>query len=174
MDSEIEREESMNNTTDEMVLIKKSELEALKSKAGERDQLYEKYLRLRAEFDNYKKFIERQKVDYLKYGNKRLLSEIIKIYEDFKRAVREIKDSQTRQGLNMILNNFSALLKNEGVIPIEAEGTEFNPDLHECLLVDYDPSLPEGYVTEVLEDGYYLNGKVLRPSKVKINKNNRN
>jgi molecular chaperone GrpE len=114
--------------------------------------------------------MERQKAQYLKYGNEKLLKEIIKLYDDLKRALKEFHDSQITQGLKLILNNFSTLLKNEGVEPIEAEGKEFNPCIHEAMLVEENPSLPEGAITEVLEDGYYLNGKVLRPSKVKINK----
>jgi molecular chaperone GrpE len=106
----------------------------------------------------------------LKYGTERILRDIIKVYEDLKRAIKgKNDDSQFTNGLKLILNNFSALLKREGVNPIEAEGTKFNPELHECMMVEQNPSAEDEMITEVLEDGYYLNGKVMRPARVKIN-----
>ena len=116
--------------------------------------------------------MDRQKTDCLKFGNQRLLKELIKLYDDLKRALSGTNSHDNTQlihGLKLILNNFSALLKNEGVAPIPVEGTSFNPDLHECMMVERDPSREDGEITDVLEDGYYLNGKVLRPARVKIN-----
>lgn len=170
MESQVKFQVSDENMTDETVIITKSEYDALKKKSEDANQLHEKLLRLHAEFENYKKFTERQKTHYLKYGNEKLLREIIKIYDDLKRALKDIKDAQISHGLKLILTNFSALLKSEGIEPIEAEGQVFDPDLHECMLIEQNPSLPDGFVTEVLEHGYKLNGKVLRPSKVKVNK----
>ncbi|HUY01366.1 MAG TPA: nucleotide exchange factor GrpE [Candidatus Deferrimicrobium sp.] len=155
---------------EETILLTKQEYESLKAKAKEAEDLYNKFLRLTAEFENYQKFMERQKADYLKYGTERILREIIKIYDDLKRALKgKNDDSQNTNGLKLILNNFSALLKREGVNPIEAEGAKFNPDLHECMMVEQNPSADDETITEVLEDGYFLNGKVMRPARVKIN-----
>ena len=150
------------------IFLSKETYKGLKRKAEEADKLYEKLVRLQADFENYKKFTERQKTEYLKFGTQRILKEIIKIYDDLKRAIKDHEDSPLICGLKLILNNFSALLKGEGVEPIPAEGELFNPDRHECMMVEDDPSVPEGTITGVLEEGYYLNGKVLRPSKVKI------
>jgi molecular chaperone GrpE len=152
------------------VLLTKQEYDALKKKAEDAEKLFDKYLRLQAEFENYKKFTERQKADYLKFGTQRILKELIKIYDDFLRALKDHSNSPLTHGLTLILNNLSALLANEGVTPIKAEGEMFDPCAMDCVMVEHDPSQPEGQVTEVLEEGYYLNGKVLRPSKVKVNK----
>ncbi len=152
------------------VLLTKQEYDALKKKAEDAEQLFDKYLRFQAEFENYKKFTERQKSDYLKYGQHKILKELIKIYDDLKRALKDHNNSPLTHGLTLILNNLSALLANEGVTPIKAEGEMFDPKLHECLLVEHDPSQPEGQVTEVLEEGYYLNDKILKCPKVKVNK----
>jgi len=158
------------NLEESSMLPKKIEYNELGRKIKEVEELKEKYLRLQAEFENYKKFMERQRVNYLRYSNEKLLQEVIKIYDDFNRALKGLNGAQFIQGLKLILNNFKTLLKNESISLIEAEGKQFNPEIHECMMVGEDPTLPEGLVTEILEDGYYLNGKVLRPSKVKVNK----
>ncbi|NVM27858.1 MAG: nucleotide exchange factor GrpE [Candidatus Helarchaeota archaeon] len=172
MDLESEFEVQDNNLEEETVLITSQEYDALKKKAIEAKELHEKYLRLLAEFENYKKFMERQKTNCLKFGNEKLLKAILKIYDDLKRALNGHvhADFPQADGLKLILENLSTLLKSEGVEPIEAEGRAFNPAVHECIMVEQDPSLPEGEITEVLEEGYYLNDKVLRPARVKINK----
>ena len=162
--------ETLDENSKEIILTKQ-EYNELRKKAEEVEALYDKLLRLQAEFENYKKFMDRQKANYLKYGNERILKELIKIYDDLKRALKGLEDSKFTQGLRLILNNFSALLKSESIDPIETEGKLFNPDIHECMMVEQNPSACDGTITEVLEDGYYLNGKVLRPSKVKVNMN---
>jgi molecular chaperone GrpE len=158
-------------TTEDSVLLSKEEYAKLKEKAKQAEELLDKYLRLQADFDNYKKFMDRQKATYLNYGNERILKELIKLYDDLKRAINA-HDPKSDKGLILILNKFSALLRNEGIEPIEAEGKKFNPDLHECMMVEQNPSLEDEVNTEVLEEGYKLKGKVLRPSKVKVNKLN--
>ena len=151
------------------VLITKDQYNALKKKTEEAEELHDKFLRLQAEFENYKKFMERQKLNWLKFGNEKLLKQLLKIYDDLKRALNGHNDSPFAPGIKLILSNISALLKSEGVAPIQAEGELFNPEIHECMMVEQDPSAPEGAITEVFEEGYYLNEKVLRPAKVKIN-----
>lgn len=168
MESKIKDEIVEASPEEESVFLTKEAYDGLKKKAAEADLLYDKLLRLQADFENYRKFTERQKAEYLKFGTQRILKELIKIYDDLKRAIKDHQDSPLYCGLKLILNNFSALLKSEGVVPIPAEGEIFNPDRHECMMVGDDPSAPEGTITEVFEEGYYLNGKVLRPSKVKI------
>ena len=170
MDLETELELEDEISREGKILLTKQEYEMLKKKAEAAEDLYDKYLRLRAEFENYKKFADRQKENYLKFGNHKILKNLLKIFDDLKRALNGHHDSPLFDGLKLILSNFSALLKDEGVLPIQAEGVLFNPDVHECMLVEQDPSVPDGVVTEVLEEGYYLNDKILRPAKVKINK----
>ena len=169
MDSETELELLDEVVEEDTVILTKSQYDALQQNVENAENLCEKFLRLQADFDNYKKFTDRQKATYLKFGNQKLLKEFIKIYDDLKRALNGNEGPQFT-GFKLILNNFSALLKSEGIEPIEAEGRKFNPEMHECMMVEQNPSLPEGAITETFEDGYYLNGKVLRPSKVKVNK----
>jgi molecular chaperone GrpE len=156
-------------SAEDTILLSKEEYAKLKETAKQLEELTDKYLRLQADFDNYKKFMDRQKATYLNYGNERILKELIKLYDDLKRAINA-HDPISDKGLILILNKFSALLKNEGIEPIEAEGKKFNPDLHECMMVEQNPSLEDEVNTGVLEEGYKLKGKVLCPSKVKVNK----
>jgi molecular chaperone GrpE len=154
---------------EESIVFSNEEYNKLREKAKEAVNIYDKYIHLKAEFENYKKFMERQKINYLNYGTESILKELINIYDDLKRAVNA-DEPKLNQGLILILNNFSALLKREGVESIEAAGKQFDPDLHECVVVEHNPALPDNSITGVVEEGYKLKGKVLRPSKVMVNK----
>lgn len=135
----------------------------------------DKYLRAKAELENYRKFMERQKSDYIKYSNEKLIIEFLRIYDDLKRAIKVIDNEDLRKediesGLKMILENFRKVLSEQGVETIDCTGL-FDPCKHECMMIEKNETLPDDTITEELQEGYCLNGKVIRPSKVKINKN---
>lgn len=134
----------------------------------------EKYLRAIAELANYKKFMEKQKSDYIKYANERLIIEFLRVYDDLIRAYNSINNNtnplEIKSGLKLIIENFGKILEKEGVRRIECIGQKFDPQKHECLIVEEinSPDIEDDIVIEELEKGYYLNGKVIRPSRVKI------
>jgi molecular chaperone GrpE len=137
------------------------------------DEAKDKYIRLSAEFDNYRKRTQREKMDLIKYGSEDVMKAILPLVDDFERA---IKHSQTatdvdalKQGLVLIHGKFAEFLKNNGVHVIEAEGKELDTDMHEAITKIPAPSDElKGKIVDVVEKGYKLNDKVIRFSKVVI------
>ncbi|HDP55130.1 MAG TPA: nucleotide exchange factor GrpE [Bacteroidetes bacterium] len=137
------------------------------------DEAKDKYIRLSAEFDNYRKRTQREKMDLIKYGSEDVMKAILPLVDDFERA---IKHSQTatdvdalKQGIVLIHGKFTEFLKNNGVHVIEAEGKELDTDMHEAVTKIPAPSDElKGKIVDVVEKGYKLNDKVIRFSKVVI------
>lgn len=142
---------------------------ALKKTLAEKtDQL----LRLQADFDNYRKFLEKDKADFVKFANERIIVEMLGIVDDFERALAAFKDEQHKKAIQMILQRFLKTLGEFGVKEIEANGKKFNPAEHEAFMQE-ESDKEEGAVLEVLQKGYALNGKIIRHAKVKVSKNKR-
>lgn len=146
------------------------ELKAIEEKLAE---MQDKYVRLSAEFDNYRKRTLREKMDLSKYGGENLLLMIIPLMDDFDRALSHM-DSSTdcaslKSGIDLIYNKFNDFLKQNGVKEIESLNTPFNVDLHEAVAkVPVEDNEKKGKVVDVLQKGYYLQDKVLRFSKVVV------
>jgi len=138
----------------------------------------EKYLnslvRTQADFDNYKKTNQRENERYRERVKEEMLKKLIKHYEDLLRAFNVLdlldKGESVKKGFKMIVENFEKFLKDEGVKPMLSEGEKFDPYNHEALMVEENEELPENTIIEVIDKGYYLNNKVLRPAGVKISK----
>lgn len=146
------------------------EVKAIEEKLAD---IQDKYIRLSAEFDNYRKRTLREKMELSKYGSEDMLLKIIPLMDDFDRALQHM-DTATdieamKNGINLIYLKFSEFLKQNGIREIEALNTIFNVDLHEA--VSKFPVTEEnlkGKVVDVVLKGYYLQEKVLRFSKVVV------
>jgi len=138
----------------------------------------EKYLnsliRVQADFENYKKANYRENERYRLRLKEEMLKKLIKHYEDLYRALKVLdslkKGESVKKGFKMIVENFEKFLEDEGVKPMHSEGEKFDPYKHECLLVEENEDLPENTILEEIDQGYYLNNKVLKPAGVKISK----
>ena len=152
----------------------KSELSETKKMLKEKTKIADDYLSklqwLQAEFENFRKRIDKEKNDYVKYANKNLIMKLLDSVDDFERIMNNIKDKEITDGLNMIYKNFLHVLENEGLKKIDASGKNFDPYKHEAFLQVVDSSKPENTVVEELQKGYMLNENVIRPAKVKISK----
>ncbi len=130
----------------------------------------ERFLRLAAEFDNYKKRTAREFDDIIKRANVRLLRELVDIVDNFERAMSAESEDHShkayRQGVELIYNQLSALLTKEGVTPIDAVGKPFNPHYHEAVMQTASDEYDEGTVTQEIQKGYRIGDKVLRHSRV--------
>ncbi|MCP4567681.1 MAG: nucleotide exchange factor GrpE [FCB group bacterium] len=130
----------------------------------------ERYMRLAAEFDNYKKRTAREFGDMIKSSNFRLLKAMIDILDNFERALdgdtESIDLKAYRQGVELIYNQFTDLLKRENVTTIEALGQSFNPNFHEAMLQQQSDEYDEGMVCGELQKGYKIGDKVLRHARV--------
>ena len=142
----------------------------------------EKYLnsllRTRADFENYKKSVQRDKENYDSRVKERVMRKLIDHYEDLLRAQEILKinnsDESIRNGFNMIIRNYEKTLEDEGLRPMKCKGEKFDPYQHESVLVEINNDLPENTIIEVIDKGYYLNNKVLKPARVKVSKKSKN
>lgn len=134
--------------------------------------LQDKYLRLAAEFDNYKRLSQREQRDYARFVNEGLLKELLPIIDNLERAVRSSKENQGRdgliQGVELILKQFAETLAKCGVRPIASVGQAFDPSCHQAVARVESNTVPAGSVVEEFQRGYYLHDRILRPAMVTV------
>ena len=136
-------------------------------------EMQDRYLRLSAEFDNYRKRTLREKIELTRHAGENILINIIPVMDDFERALKVMdtaSDSAAmKSGIELIYNKFRDFLVQNGIKEIEAVNNDFNVDLHDAIskVPASDESL-KGKVVEVVQKGYYLHDKVLRHSKVVV------
>ena len=135
-------------------------------------ETYERLLRVSADFENYRKRIEREKQEYVKFANERLLRDLLPIVDNLRRALRHAKESGDSPvvvaGVDLVLQEFLKVLERYGVTAIQSAGQMFDPALHEALqMVEVEDKEP-GSVIEELQSGYLLHGRVLRPALVTV------
>ena len=131
--------------------------------------LMDKFMRLQADFANYKRRTEAQKTEYVELGVKKIVNDLLPVLDNFERALDSIgeKDS-TYDGILMIKDQLTDVLKKEGIVEMKALGEEFDPTYHHAVLTEDSDEYDSGYVIEVLQKGYLINDKTLRPAMVKV------
>ncbi len=153
------------------------EIEILKSQIALEEQKYnesqDKYLRLSAEFDNYRKRTLKEKSDLLKTAGEDTIIKVLPVLDDFERAMAAMQTSKdieaVKDGITLIYNKLKETLTQLGIKEIESLNLEFNTDLHEAITKIPAPSEElKGKVVDVVQKGYYLHDKILRFSKVVI------
>lgn len=151
-----------------------AQLDVLKQKADEeRDRL----LRVLAEFENYKKRMNRQMEDYKKYANEALLKELLSVVDNLERAIMSSsnsigvsKESCVVEGVEMTLSEIRKIMEKFHVVPIEAQGKSFDPAFHEAVMQQESDEYPEKIVINVLQKGYMIHDRLLRPAMVIVSK----
>ena len=134
------------------------------------DEMTGKYVRLMAEFQNYKKRVSKEKDDLRVYANESLVVSLLEVIDNFERALEhESTDEGYVTGMQMIFKQIVETLKKSGLEEIEALGADFDPSFHNAVMTGDDPEFDSGKVTMVMQKGYTLNGKVIRASMVKVN-----
>ena len=166
---EIEKEE----TADEAETEEKEEPKKEPTAEEKLAELQDRYLRLSAEYDNFRKRTLKEKIDLQKSANENLLEAILPVADDFDRAMQSVDDAKdvkaVKEGMKLISGKFNGFLNQQGVKEIEAINKEFDTDLHEAITKIPAPSKKlKGKVVDVIQKGYFLNDKVLRFSKVVI------
>jgi molecular chaperone GrpE len=136
------------------------------------DEYLEGWQRSRAEFSNYKKRIEREQTQIYQTTAGNILKRYLDIIDDLERALKNRpQDNEGRtwaEGIELIYRKFLTILENEGVKPMQAEGQPFDPTLHEAVMSEDNPNYQSGQVIEVLQQGYLLGDRVLRPAMVRV------
>ena len=166
-DSEYNSEESIKDEESESQDTKIKELEKL---ANDNE---EKYLRLYAEFENYKRRIQKENQINATYKAQGVLTDILPSIDNIERALQIEGDDESfkslQKGVQMVHESLLRALKDNGLEEILAEGKEFDPNLHQAVVQDDNPDFKSGEVTQELQKGYKLKDRVLRPSMVKVN-----
>ena len=133
----------------------------------------DKYLRLAAEFDNYRKRTLKEKAELIKNGGEKTLTAILPVLDDFERALKNMEATEATQamkeGVELIFTKFNKVLAQEGLQKIETEGKDFDVDFHEAIALIPAPSEDlKGKILDCVQTGYTLNDKVIRHAKVAV------
>ncbi len=136
-------------------------------------ELQDKYLRLVAEYDNFRKRTLKEKIDLQRSANENMLGALLPVADDFDRALHSVEEAKdikaVKEGFKLIYGKFNVFMNQHGVKEIEAVNKEFDTDLHEAITKIPAPSKKmKGKVVDVIQKGYYLNDRVLRFAKVVI------
>ncbi|MFA4934382.1 MAG: nucleotide exchange factor GrpE [Candidatus Methanoperedens sp.] len=135
----------------------------------------DRYLRLNAEFDNFRKRILKEREEFIKYANEKLVLELIDVLESLERGIENTKKAGDKdkliEGMELVYKQFKNVLEKNGLTPIKAIGEKFDHYKHEAMMQTITDECDEGVILEEFARGYMLNGKVIRYSKVRVSKN---
>mgnify|MGYP001513009370 CR=1 FL=1 len=138
-------------------------------KDAEEEALNLKYMRLMADFQNFKRRTEKEKSDIYAFANEKIISELLNVIDNFESALAAGNaDDSFYKGMEMILKQLLGVVEKAGASEIAALGEDFDPNFHNAVMTEDSTEYESGKVTEVLQKGYILNNKVIRPSMVKV------
>jgi molecular chaperone GrpE len=174
--------DTLEDSEEQMVETEEITVEEPISEIEESGRLASEYLdhlqRLQAEFDNYKKRVDREKSELIEYASAELVSELIDIMENLERGVASAKGSDDIdsivKGMEMVSTQLKDILGSRGLKPIEAVGKKFDPHYHEAMMMTPTDEYPYNTVIEEFQQGYMIKDKVIRYSKVRVSVNENN
>ena len=156
-------------TVDEETVDEETVTEAAEETKEAEEELEVRFLRLAADFQNYKRRVVKEKSDIYAYANESLMVELLEVIDNFDRALEaDCTDKGMLEGMKMILKQFKGVLEKNGLEGIEAQGQEFDPNFHHAVMMESVENCKSGEITEVIQKGYMLNKKVIRPAMVKV------
>jgi len=158
---------------------RKDKAEEFKSKINDLEQelgeAKDKYLRLFAEFDNYKKRTVKERIDLMSTAGRETIASILPVLDDFDRAKKSAEDDDSSEsfseGVSLVYNKLHGIMKSKGVVVMESTGEDFDPELHEAITEIPAPTEDmKGKIIDTIENGYLLNDKIIRHAKVVVGK----
>lgn len=140
------------------------------SSGGDEAREYrDRYMRTLADFDNYRKRADREKTEFFKYALAAPMKDILPVLDNFDRALEHAEqEDDFHKGVLLIYKQLYEVLQKHGLRPIEEMGVHFDPNIHEAVIREEDPSVPSHTVVAVLQKGYFLHDRLLRPALVKV------
>lgn len=173
VNSETENTEKENNTSQENETVEVNENPEIPTAEEKYGELNDRFIRLHAEFDNFRKRTNREKIEIISNANEGVLKDLLPVLDDFERAIVNNENAtdieSIKEGFNLIFNKFKAILDAKGLKAMESKGEIFNSDLHEAIAnVPATDKHTVGKVIDDVEKGYYLNEKVIRFAKVVV------
>ncbi len=132
-------------------------------------KLNDRYLRTLADFENFRKRTDREKDDFRKYAMANVLRDLLPVLDNFDRALDHAEEGDDfHRGVLLIYKQLGDVLQKNGVKTIDEVGVRFNPNIHEAVMREENPDVPSQTVTAILQKGYYLHDRLLRPALVKV------
>lgn len=160
---EIERE--MRETAEEAVTPEAEDA----PRGGDGDAMRDRYLRTLADFDNFRKRTEREKADFVRYATSGVMREILPVLDNFERALDHAEEGdEFHKGVLLIYKQLQEVLQKHGLRAIEESGVRFDPNVHEAVVREEDETTPSQTVVAILQKGYFLHDRLLRPALVKV------
>jgi molecular chaperone GrpE len=168
------QEEGSEDDRDEGDSVEISDANQVDELTKKLDSEKDKFLRLYADFENYKKRTAREKTEIYAYANAPLIEKLLSVLDSFDNALKDYSDESGAiyDGFSMISNNLREILTVEGLIRIPTVGEPFNPNLHHGIATDDNESFDEDIITEEFMSGYQYKDRIIRPAMVKVNKKN--
>jgi molecular chaperone GrpE len=129
----------------------------------------DRYLRALADFENYRKRVEREKQDFFNYALSGFMKDLLPVLDNFDRALEHAEEGdEFHKGVLLIYKQLFDILQRHGLRPIDQAGLPFDPKIHEGVVREEDPSVPSHTVVAILQKGYFLHDRLLRPALVKV------
>ena len=172
-DIDINADENMSGTSHlNEPLGDDSEVDKLKA---ELDAAKDKFLRLQAEFDNFRRRSAKERIELMQTAGKDVINDMLVVVDDAERAQKQLESTEDvksiREGVTLVFNKLRSILQSKGLKPMETIGKEFDPDLHEAITEIPAPAKDlKGKVVDEVVKGYYLNDKIIRHAKVVVGK----
>ncbi len=172
VENKAEEEKAVEETSEETDNKEDEKTEEVNPLQAKYDALNNQYIRLAADFDNYRKRQEQEKEALLKYGAETTLKKMIEVLDNFERGLKAIETvedcEKVKECYNLAYKNFSDVLTKAGLETIKAEGETFDPNFHEAVMQTPSSEHPEHTIIAELQKGYKLGDKVLRPTLVNV------
>lgn len=170
-----DKQEEPETSQNEDVGVTGNSEKELKTLRKQLEEEKDRCLRLNAEFENQRKRLQKEKEEFVKYANEKLIIDLIDIMESLERGLENAKGSNNKdkliQGLELIYKQLKNILEKNGLVPIKALGEKFDPYKHEAMMQTPSQDDEEDMILEEFARGYMLNNKVIRYSKVRVSKN---
>jgi molecular chaperone GrpE len=129
----------------------------------------DRYLRTLADFENFRKRSEREKQDYFKYAMAGVIKDLLPVLDNFDRALEHAEEGDDiHKGVSLIYKQLFDVLRRHGLRIVEEANVRFDPNIHEAVITEEDPNVPSHTVVAVLQKGYFLHDRLLRPAMVKV------
>jgi len=173
---ELEKEKRKRKKGEDELKKCREEVEKLKKEverlSREKEELNDKLLRIAADFDNYRKRVEKEKEEIFNYGHANIVKDILLVVDNLERAIEAAENHHDHEslleGVKLTLNSFWSTLKKYGVEPLEAEGKPFDPKFHEAMTTVETDEVEPNTVVKEFQRGYLLKDRLLRPSRVAV------
>ncbi|HEV7484129.1 MAG TPA: nucleotide exchange factor GrpE [Thermoanaerobaculia bacterium] len=161
--------ESVADIEQEMEAAAQEAVAGAPAAVPQNEDFRDRYMRTLADFENFRKRSEREKADFQRYALGSVIRDLLPVLDNFDRALEHADEGdEFHKGVSLIYKQLFEVLQRHGLKPITESGVRFDPNIHEAVIREEDPSVPSHTVTALLQKGYFLHDRLLRPAMVKV------